>query len=142
MILNKIFFKNNLCLIFKLNFKFNLYIHMSNKITRIQQIIDEANKLLNTDWTTDDKELVSRIVCNLKSYKSFIPSSLKDDIRSVLEMANRIKKDYDELLIKFKEAENNVAVFEDKNNNQKEVLDNIEQELKKLEELKIEQDLN
>jgi hypothetical protein len=62
---------------------------MSGKITRTQQIIDEANKLLNTDWTNEDKELVSRIIGNLKSYKSFIPSSLKDDIRSVLEMANR-----------------------------------------------------
>lgn len=117
---------------------------MSGKITRTQQIIDEANKLLNTDWTNEDKELVSRIIGNLKSYKSFIPSSLKDDIRSVLEMANRIKKEYDELLIKFKEAENNVAAFEDKNNNQKEVLDNIEQELKKLDDLqlKVEEDLN
>lgn len=110
---------------------------MSNKISRTQQIIDEANKLLNTDWTNDDKELVNRIIGNLKSYKSFIPSSLKDDIKAVLEMANRIKKEYDELLVKFKEAENNVAAYEDKNNNQKEVLDNIEQELKKL-ELKVE----
>lgn len=117
---------------------------MSGKITRTQQIIDEANKLLNTDWTNEDKELVSRIIGNLKSYKSFIPSSLKDDIRLVLEMANRIKKEYDELLVKFKEAESNVAAYEDKNNNQKEVLDNIEQELKKLEEiqLKVEEDLN
>lgn len=49
---------------------------MSNKISRTQQIIDEANKLLNTDWTNDDKELVNRIIGNLKSYKSFIPSSL------------------------------------------------------------------
>lgn len=110
---------------------------MSGKITRTQQIIEEANKLLNTDWTNEDKELVSRIVSNLKTYKSFIPNSLKDDICSVLEMANRIKKEYDELLVKFKEAETNVAAYEDKNNNQKEVLDNIEQELKKLEELEL-----
>lgn len=95
---------------------------MSGKITRTQQIIEEANKLLNTDWTNEDKELVTRIVSNLKSYKSFIPSSLKDDICSVLEMANRIKKEYDELaiLIKCKEAENN---------HQKEILDNIKLEL-------------
>jgi DNA repair ATPase RecN len=117
---------------------------MSNKISRTQQIIDEANKLLNTDWTNDDKELVNRIIGNLKSYKSFIPSSLKDDIKAVLEMANRIKKEYDELLVKFKEAENNVAAFEDKNNHQKEVLDNIEKELEKLDDLqlKVEEDLD
>jgi uncharacterized Fe-S cluster-containing protein len=45
-------------------------------------------------------------------------------------------KEYDELLVKFKQAENNVAAYEE--------LDNIQQELKKLEELelKVEQDLN
>ena len=35
---------------------------MKKKITRTQQIIDEANKLLHTDWTYEDKELVSRIL--------------------------------------------------------------------------------
>lgn len=126
-----------------LNLNLNILYSMSGKITRTQQIIDEANKLLNTDWTYEDKELVSRIIGNLKSYKSFIPNSLKDDIRSVLEMANRIKKEYDELLIKFKEAETNVAAYEDKNNYQKEVLNNIEKELEVLKELelKVEEDL-
>jgi len=101
---------------------------MSTKITRTQQIIDEANKLLNTDWTNKDKELVTRIISNLKSYKSFIPSSLKDDICSVLEMANRIKKEYDELaaLIKSKEAENNNV-----DNDQEEILDNIDLDLER-----------
>jgi predicted sugar kinase len=58
-------------------------------------------------------------------------------------MANRIKKEYDELLIKFKEAETNVAAYEDKNNYQKEVLNNIEKELEVLKELelKVEEDL-
>lgn len=126
-----------------LNLNLNILYSMSGKITRTQQIIDEANKLLNTDWTYEYKELVSRIIGNLKSYKSFIPNSLKDDIRSVLEMANRIKKEYDELLIKFKEAETNVAAYEDKNNYQKEVLNNIEKELEVLKELelKVEEDL-
>jgi uncharacterized phage infection (PIP) family protein YhgE len=96
---------------------------MSGKITRTQQIIDEATKLLNTDWTNEDKELVSRIIGNLKTYKSFIPSSLKDDIKAVLEMTNRIKKEYDELLIKFKNVENNVVEYE---STQKDSLD-IEQ---------------
>jgi len=108
---------------------------MSGKITRTQQIIDEANKLLNTDWVNEDKELISRIIGNLKTYKSFIPSSLKDDIRDILMMANKIKKEYDELLVKFKQAENNVAEFEDKNNH------NIEKKLCKLEELVEEEDL-
>jgi hypothetical protein len=77
--------------------------------SRTQQIIDEANKLLNTDWSDDDKELVSRVVGNLKSYKSFIPGSLKDDIKKILEMANRIKREYDELLAKFNTTDHDLT---------------------------------
>ena len=75
---------------------------MTTTISKTQQIIEQANKLLETDWSDKDKELVQRIVGNLKSYKSFIPNSLKDDITSVLIMANKIKMEYDNLLIKFK----------------------------------------
>ena len=75
---------------------------MSIKISRTLKIIEQANILLETDWSQEDKELVQRIVGNLKSYKSLIPNSLKDDITSVLIMANKIKREYDELLIKFK----------------------------------------
>ena len=77
---------------------------MTTKISKTQQIIEEANKLLETDWSDQDKELVQRIVGNLKSYKSFIPNYLKDDITSVLIMANKIKMEYDDLLIKFKKV--------------------------------------
>jgi len=103
---------------------------MNGKITRTQQILDEADKLLKTDWSDQDKEVVTRMTNSLKSYKSFIPNSFKDDIKLMLEMANRIKKDYDDLLIKF-------SGYEDKNNQQKEVLCNIEKELYKLDELEL-----
>lgn len=86
-----------------------------SKISKTQQILDEADKLLKTDWTDKDKEIVCRMMNSLKYYKSFIPSSFKDDIKLMFEMANKIKREYDELLIRFKEIEINMAIHTNKN---------------------------
>jgi hypothetical protein len=80
---------------------------MTTKVSKTQQILDEANKLLSQDWLLEDRELVTRLVGNLKFYKSFIPGGLKEDICSILEMANRIKCDYEVLLIKSQENQDN-----------------------------------
>lgn len=100
-----------------------------SKISKTQQILDEADKLLKTDWTDKDKEIVCRMMNGLKYYKSFIPSSFKDDIKLMLEMANRIKKEYDELFVRFNEVETNIAAHENKDTVRKQVIDNIEKEL-------------
>jgi hypothetical protein len=82
---------------------------MTTKVSKTQQILDEANKLLSRDWLPEDRELVTRLVGNLKFYKSFIPGGLKEDICGVLEMANRIKYDYELLLIKYQENQNQAS---------------------------------
>ena len=74
---------------------------MSLKISRTQQIIDEANILLESSWEDKDKVLIKRMVDSLISYKRLIPNTLKDDVKTILVMANRIKADYDILLEKY-----------------------------------------
>jgi hypothetical protein len=74
---------------------------MSLKISRTQQIIDEANVLLESSWDDIDKELLKRMVDSLIYYKRLIPNALKDDVKTILKMANRIKADYDILLEKY-----------------------------------------
>ena len=67
-----------------------------------KELIEEANKLLESSWEEHEKILVKRILDTMVSYKSFIPKSLKADIKAILIMANRIKNEYDELVVKYK----------------------------------------
>jgi hypothetical protein len=67
-----------------------------------KELLEEANKLLSNNWETHEKELVKRMVDSLIAYKLLIPKSLKNDVRAMLQMANRIKAEYDELLEKNK----------------------------------------
>lgn len=65
-----------------------------------KELIEEGNKLLESSWEEHEKILVRRMLDTIVSYKSLIPKSLKADIKAMLIMANRIKNDYDGLVIK------------------------------------------
>jgi len=67
-----------------------------------KELIEEANKLLASNWEDHEKELVKRMIDSLVAYKSLIPKSLKQDVKAMLQMANRIKAEYDMLLEKYK----------------------------------------
>ena len=67
-----------------------------------KELLEEANKLLSSNWENHEKELVKRMIDSLIAYKSLIPKSLKNDVKAMLQMANRIKAEYDELLEKYK----------------------------------------
>jgi hypothetical protein len=67
-----------------------------------KELIEESNKLLANNWEDHEKELVKRMIDSLVAYKSLIPKSLKQDVKSMLQMANRIKAEYDLLLEKYK----------------------------------------
>lgn len=67
-----------------------------------KELIEEANKLLASNWEDHEKDLVKRMVDSLVAYKSLIPKSLKQDVKAMLQMANRIKTEYDLLLAKYK----------------------------------------
>lgn len=67
-----------------------------------KELIEEANKLLASNWEDHEKDLVKRMIDSLVAYKSLIPKSLKQDVKAMLQMANRIKAEYDLLLEKYK----------------------------------------
>lgn len=67
-----------------------------------KELVEEANKLLASNWEDHEKELVKRMIDSLVAYKSLIPKSLKQDVKAMLQMANRIKAEYDMLLEKYK----------------------------------------
>lgn len=66
-----------------------------------KELLEEANKLLASNWDEYDKELVKRSIDSLINYKYFIPKSLKNDIIAMLQIANHIKTEYDKLLQKY-----------------------------------------
>lgn len=72
-----------------------------------KELIEEANKLLASNWEDHEKDLVKRMIDSLVAYKSLIPKSLKQDVKSMLQMANRIKTEYDLLLEKYKNEKTN-----------------------------------
>ena len=67
-----------------------------------KELIEEANKLLASNWEDHEKDLVKRMIDSLVAYKSLIPKSLKQDVKAMLQMSNRIKAEYDLLLEKYK----------------------------------------
>lgn len=61
-----------------------------------QDIINESEKLLSKNWSTEERLLIKRLLDNLISYKIFISRAVKKDIKDILILSNRIKDEYDE----------------------------------------------
>lgn len=78
-----------------------------------KELIEEANKLLASNWEDSEKELVKRMIDSLVAYKSLIPKSLKQDVKAMLQMANRIKAEYDLLLEKYKNEHKDDEIKDD-----------------------------
>ena len=97
-----------------------------------KELIEEANKLLASNWEDHEKNLVKRMIDSLIAYKSLIPKSLKNDVKAMLQMANRIKREYDELLERYKSEKASSSELQQ--------LENDLQELNDL-ETKVEEDL-
>jgi hypothetical protein len=81
-----------------------------------KELIEEANKLLDSTWEESEKVLVKKMLDTMISYKSLIPKFLKADIKALLIMANRIKGDYDDLVMKYNELLMKDNEFHDENN--------------------------
>lgn len=52
---------------------------------------DELDKLLQKEWTEDEKTLLQRIIDGLLYYKRILPKSLKNDILLALQLCNNLK---------------------------------------------------
>jgi regulator of RNase E activity RraB len=86
-----------------------------------KELLEEANKLLASNWEDHEKELVKRMIDSLVAYKSLIPKSLKNDVKAMLQMANRIKTEYDELLKKYKDEKKESEEQDNKQDDKDEV---------------------
>jgi hypothetical protein len=60
-----------------------------------QQLVESMDELLLKEWLECERELIKRMVENVVSYKRLIPKSIKDDIIALLQLANKIKSDFD-----------------------------------------------
>lgn len=66
---------------------------MSSKDIKIQ-----SDSLLELNWEQEEKNTISRLVKQMIDYRMMIPGYLKEDILSLLKIANKLKRDYEELL--------------------------------------------
>lgn len=66
-----------------------------------KELIEEGEKLLSNDWNEEDKILVKRMIDSLITYKYLIPKGLKQDIKDIIQLAHRIKNEYDDLFKKY-----------------------------------------
>jgi hypothetical protein len=57
---------------------------------------DEFDKLLQKQWSENDKQVIERIKNNSVYYQKFLSASVKKDIIHVLNMCNNIKSKYEE----------------------------------------------
>ena len=62
-----------------------------------KEILNEGEKLLAKNWSPDEYSLIKRVLDNFISYKTFMPKSLKKDIKDILHLSNHIKDEYEEL---------------------------------------------
>lgn len=54
---------------------------------------EESNKLLEKEWSEEERTLITRVLKNVLYYKKIIPKSLKNDIISALKLCNQLKKE-------------------------------------------------
>lgn len=59
------------------------------------EIIKEREELLLKNWTTDEKEIINRLIDNMVTYRRIISKSVKKDVTDILKIANHIKAEYD-----------------------------------------------
>lgn len=62
-----------------------------------QEILDEVDKMLNTQLTDEERVLLEKMATSIKYYKSLIPKELKQDVVRLMQMAYKYKFEYDEL---------------------------------------------
>jgi len=61
-------------------------------------IEEELSRLLERQWTDEERSMIKRIMDGLLYYKKLIPKALKNDVVSALQLCNRLKSQLEELL--------------------------------------------
>ncbi len=84
-------------------------------------MIEESKKLLEQNWSDEERVLIEKLLNNVKGYKSLMPKSLRMDITCMLQLAIHIKSDYDSLKKKIDELTKLLNIQEDKSEEVKEL---------------------
>lgn len=58
---------------------------------------EESNRLLEKEWSEEERLLITRVLKNVLYYKKLIPKSLKADIISALQLCNELKEELENL---------------------------------------------
>ena len=61
-------------------------------------IEEELSRLLERQWTDEERAMINRIMDGLLYYKKLIPKALKNDVVAALQLCNRLKLQLEELL--------------------------------------------
>ncbi len=54
-------------------------------------IEEEFNKLLEKEWTEEERQMIQRIMEGLLYYRKLLPKALKADVISALQLCNNLK---------------------------------------------------
>lgn len=68
-------------------------------------IEEEFKKLLDKDWSEEERQMIQRIMEGLLYYRKILPKSLKADVVSALQLCNKLKHQLEVLVNKVAEVE-------------------------------------
>ncbi|NBP16104.1 hypothetical protein EBU95_17230 [bacterium] len=61
-------------------------------------IEEELSRLLERQWTDEERAMINRIMDGLLYYKKLIPKALKNDVVAALQLCNRLKLQLEDLI--------------------------------------------
>lgn len=54
-------------------------------------MLKECEKLLDHEWSVEEKEILERVIKNLKYYNTFMTKTTKQDIGDIVRLAIKLK---------------------------------------------------
>lgn len=70
-------------------------------------IEDEFTRLLEKDWSEEERQMIQRIKEGLLYYKKLLPKSLKADVIAALQLCNNLKHQLECRMTKVNDLEKN-----------------------------------
>lgn len=81
------------------------------KNVKIDMLTEKINEILNLDWIQEEKDLISKTLAHIQSYKYFMPTEMENDFVALLSLTLREKK---YLMEQLKAKQNKQKVVSDK----------------------------
>lgn len=70
-------------------------------------IEEEFKKLLEKEWSEEERQMIQRISEGLLYYRKLLPKTLKTDVIAALQLCNKLKHQLELLMAKVDELEGN-----------------------------------